>query len=83
MENIIEYFDTVHAPALILTLDAQKILSNLASILLLNLTTSFTDTFYLISAESRSQDTISVHSLATIHEWEPLFKSSRLWSHAY
>ena len=34
MENIIEYFDTVHAPALILTLDAQKILSNLASILL-------------------------------------------------
>ena len=34
MENTIEYFDTVHAPALILTLDAQKILNNLASILL-------------------------------------------------
>ena len=34
MENIIEYFDTVHAPALILTLDAQKILNNSAHILL-------------------------------------------------
>ena len=34
MENTIEYFDTVHAPALILTLDAQKILNNLANILL-------------------------------------------------
>ena len=34
MENIIEYFDTVHAPALILTLDAQENLNNLASILL-------------------------------------------------
>ena len=34
MENIIEYFDTVHAPALILTLDSQKFLNNLANILL-------------------------------------------------
>ena len=34
MENIMEYFDTVHAPALIITLDAQKNLNNLANILL-------------------------------------------------
>ena len=34
MENTIEYFDTLHAPALILTLDAQEILNNLANILL-------------------------------------------------
>ena len=34
MKNIIEYFDSVHTPALILTLDAQKILNNLANTLL-------------------------------------------------
>ena len=34
MENITEYFDTVHASALILPLDAQRILNNLANILL-------------------------------------------------
>ena len=34
MENIAEYFDTVHALALILPLEAQKILNNLANMLL-------------------------------------------------
>ena len=34
MENILEYFDTVHALALVLPLDAQRILNNLANILL-------------------------------------------------
>ena len=34
MENIAEYFDTVHALALILPLEVQKILNNLANMLL-------------------------------------------------
>ena len=34
MENIIEYFDTVHASDLICILDAQNFLNNVANILL-------------------------------------------------